>query len=504
MKKTLLLILLALSGLLTMAQNTSPLVVKDFSLKPNEFIDKEQIPKNSRKDMDNNPICRIKVRVEGLEENELQQMVFLSDGFQITHTVFKNGMWYLHVSSRKIGDLIMKYKGDCVFRLPYQLEPDKVYELTLSQETATVVVKTIPSEAEIYIDNEFIGKGYAGKALSIGTEHICRVQCHDYQTKEMTLFFNERENREINVKLEPDFSYITIKSAPRGAEVYIDGKMVGTTPYLMERIRTGNHKVELKKEGFDTYIATVTINAGEEVNTQLDGVMLVQKEVSANDDAQPKDDFVYRTVTAQGVSFDMVLVKGGTFDMGCIPGQDGNCSKQVTVGDFYIGKLEVTNELWSAVMGSNPSEWKDGDLPVENITRVMADSFVSKLSKITAETFSIPTEVEWEYAAKGGEKSKGYKYSGSDNLDNVAWYEGNSDKNKPQQVGTKQPNELGIYDMTGNVWEFCQEKRGMNSVVRGGGVDTDERLSKITYNNYVLTFMQSTSKIGLRVVMHLK
>ena len=134
----------------------------------------------------------------------------------------------------------------------------------------------------------------------------------------------------------------------------------------------------------------------------------------------------------------------------------------------------------------------------------MADSFVSKLSKITAETFSIPTEVEWEYAAKGGEKSKGYKYSGSDNLDNVAWYEGNSDKNKPQQVGTKQPNELGIYDMTGNVWEFCQEKRGMNSVVRGGGVDTDERLSKITYNNYVLTFMQSTSKIGLRVVMHLK
>ena len=134
----------------------------------------------------------------------------------------------------------------------------------------------------------------------------------------------------------------------------------------------------------------------------------------------------------------------------------------VTLSDYYIGETEVTQELWEAVMGSNPSSFKGSQKPVESVSWHDCKEFITKLNRLTGKNFRLPTEAEWEYAARGGNKSKGYKYSGSNTIDNVAWYRDNSGK-ATHNVKTKSPNELGIYDMSGNVWEWCEDWYGYYS-----------------------------------------
>ena len=166
---------------------------------------------------------------------------------------------------------------------------------------------------------------------------------------------------------------------------------------------------------------------------------------------------------------EMVLVEGGTFTMGATPEQGSDAcdnekpAHKVTLDSFYIGKFPVTQRLWKAVMGSNPSDFKGDNLPVENVSWDDVQTFLRKLNAATGKTYRLPTEAEWEYAARGGNKSQGYKYVGSNDLDLVAWYySGNSD-GTTHKVGTRFPNELGIYDMSGNVWEWCQDWYGSYS-----------------------------------------
>ena len=185
----------------------------------------------------------------------------------------------------------------------------------------------------------------------------------------------------------------------------------------------------------------------------------------------------------------MVYVSGGTFTMGATSEQGSDAYNDekpvhsVTLSSFYICKYEVTQALWNAVMGSNPSNWKGDDLPVETVSRDDCQTFIRKLNALTGKNFRLPTEAEWEFAARGGNNSREYKYAGSNNIKTVAWYLGNSG-DKTHVVGTKSPNELGLYDMTGNVWEWCQDwygsyssasqtnptgaSSGSNRVLRGG------------------------------------
>ena len=166
--------------------------------------------------------------------------------------------------------------------------------------------------------------------------------------------------------------------------------------------------------------------------------------------------------TVNGVQFEMVRVEGGTFRMGATSEQGGDAERDekpvhsVKLNTFYIGKTEVTQALWQAVMGSNPSHFKGADLPVENVTWYDCQEFIQKLNSLTGRNFRLPTEAEWEFACRGGNNSNGYKYSGSNNLGSVAWYDGNSGS-KTHPVATKAPNELGIYDMSGNVWGWCSD-----------------------------------------------
>jgi formylglycine-generating enzyme required for sulfatase activity len=162
---------------------------------------------------------------------------------------------------------------------------------------------------------------------------------------------------------------------------------------------------------------------------------------------------------------EMVYVEGGTFWMGCTTEQQGSCDDdesplhRVTLTGFSIGKYEVTQAQWKLIMGSNPSRFQGDNLPVENVSWSDAQEFIERLNAATGKRYRLPTEAEWEYAARGGAKSRGYKYSGSHNLSNVAWFEDNSGS-RTHPVGAKLSNELGIHDMSGNVYEWCSDWYG--------------------------------------------
>ena len=201
----------------------------------------------------------------------------------------------------------------------------------------------------------------------------------------------------------------------------------------------------------------------------------------------------------------MVYVSGGTFTMGATSEQGSDASNNekpahsVTLSGYYIGKYEVTQELWNAVMGSNLSYFKGDNLPV-CVSWNDVQEFLRKLNAMTGKNYRLPTEAEWEFAARGGNSSRGYKYSGSNNIDDVAWYNGNSG-DRTHAVGTKSPNELGIYDMSGNVWEWCQDwygrsyssssqrnpkgpNSGPNRVIRGGGWLYSARNCRVSCRDY--------------------
>ena len=226
-------------------------------------------------------------------------------------------------------------------------------------------------------------------------------------------------------------------------------------------------------------------------------------------------------LTVNGIKYNMVRVEGCTFRMGATSEQDCDAYDieepvhSVTLSSYYIGKTEVTQALWKAVMGSNPSKFKGENLPVENVSWDDCQVFVRKLNSLTGQNFRLPTEAEWEFACRGGNNSLGYKYSGSDNIDNVAWFDCNSGR-KTHFVATKSPNELGIYDMSGNVWEWCSDwydkyssgaqtnpkgpESGSFRVYRGGGWGSraGRCRSSLRDNNYP-TFRDCG--VGLRLAL---
>ena len=236
----------------------------------------------------------------------------------------------------------------------------------------------------------------------------------------------------------------------------------------------------------------------------------------------PQQPIETETFTVSGVSFTMVKVNGGSFMMGATPEQGDEARDnekpvhRVTLSNFYIGQTEVTQELWQAVMGSNPSH-HTGDMqrPVEQVSWEDCQEFISKLNQQTGMTFRLPTEAEWEYAARGGDRSQRFKYAGSNNMDAVSWHSGNSN-NMTHPVATKSPNELSLYDMTGNVWEWCYDwygsftgdtqtdpmgpETGTYRMLRGGCWNGNANYNRIAFRD-CFTPTGSNYSGGLRLVL---
>ena len=243
---------------------------------------------------------------------------------------------------------------------------------------------------------------------------------------------------------------VTFSCNVPSALLSIDGVPNGTASGT-RFLKTGKHNIEVTLDGYVDYSRTFVVNSSSRrVNITL-------QEIPVR--------FSDGVLTINGVSYEMVWVEGGTFRMGATSEQGSGIPDgekpvhSVTLSGYYIGKTEVTQALWMAVMGSNPSRFKGDYLPVEQVSWDDCQEFIRKLNALTGQNFRLPTEAEWEFACRGGNNSRGYKYSGSNDIDNVAWYDGNSGY-KTHPVATKLPNELGIYDMTGNVWEWCSDWYG--------------------------------------------
>jgi len=202
--------------------------------------------------------------------------------------------------------------------------------------------------------------------------------------------------------------------------------------------------------------------ARAEAESKQKEILALQSKLSASTISSGGKD-AQMTFILKGASFKMIRVEG----MGT---------------PYYIGETQVTQALWKAVMGDDPSYFKGENRPVEQISWEDCKEFIKQLNTLTGEKFRLPKDAEWEYAAKGGRGGHGYRYSGSDTIDEVAWYDENADKGT-HPVKTKKPNELGIYDMSGNVWEWCDDSSGSNRVNRGGSWGSAATYCRVAFRN---------------------
>ena len=395
----------------------------------------------------------------------------------------------------------------------------KSLSIKLQSALASLAVNSTTPGTQIYVNDKLRGTGSWSGNLPAGMYIIeGRLDSHRSQKQSVTLAKQDQKTVTLPA-LEAIVGSLDVRYKPLGAEVWLDGKQLGSSPDLFRNILVGNHSLVIKKAGCAEYSETITLAEGEtklvsgmlqqgreitiscatagahivvdgtdmgaspfngslsfgshKVYATAGGKRTAERTVEVSSGAGALQPLVLsffgnETFTVKGVQFTMVAVEGGTFTMGATPKQGSDAkdwekpAHQVTLSSFYIGETEVTQALWKAVMGENPSFYKGDNLPVEQVSWYDCQKFIKKLNSLTGKSFRLPTEAEWEFAARGGKKSRGYNYSGSDNIGDVALNWDNSDR-KTHPVKTKQANELGIYDMSGNVKEWCQDLYGSYS-----------------------------------------
>lgn len=384
--------------------------------------------------------------------------------------------------------------------------------VTLAARFAEITVQA-PQGAVVTVDGDRKGSGTLSWRQGEGLcDIVVSMAGHRDARRQLEVVAGRAQT--VQLTPQPIYGSASVDSDPMDAEIWIDGKQYGVTPNVVERLLVGSHTLVLKKSGCADLQQQFSVEEGKEASlsvklttgrsvqftSEKPGMQIIvdgkelgttpltavvgfgHHSVSAmrgGDIIDVRDlditsagapltmafrDF-NQTFTVNGVQFTMVAVKGGTFTMGATSEQGSDADEdekpahEVTLSDYYIGQTEVTQALWKAVMGSNPSYFVGDNLPVENMSWNDCQVFIQKLNQLTGKQFRLPTEAEWEYAARGGRKSRGYKYAGSNDIGLVAWYEDNSGTGT-HPVATKQANELGIYDMSGNVWEWCSDWYG--------------------------------------------
>ena len=475
MKRSLLFIF---SILLCLGIYSQELKVKSFSLAATDISAQTQ----QRKDLNDEPCALVKVQFVGdildVEGNVIKPLVKKGNE---TWAYMTHGSQQMKVLTKDYLPIMVDFSNYGIS----QVEKNKTYVLVLTkpasgsesvmQQKQSLIIRYTPSTATVLVDNKMVrgNNGVAKTILPVG-QHSYIVACDGYESEEGM------------VKLKA--------SAPSNLQITLIRESVGAG--IVNQQQSENQQLS------NTYVASSSNNSSGSPSVAS----------GSNAISIPVKD---------GISIEMVKVEAGTFMMGATPemekpNSDEKPLHQVTlINDYYMGKYEVTQALWEAVMGSNPSYFKGDNLPVEKVSWNDCQEFISKLNSLTGRKFRLPTEAEWEYAARGGKKRRGYQYSGSSNITDVAWYDGNSGS-KPHPVGTKQANELGIYDVSGNVYEWCLDWYGSYSsssqtnptgadsgsfrVFRGGGWGIYARGCRLSYR-YIFTPDDRRSYLGLRLAL---
>ena len=417
--------------------------------------------------------------------------------------LYVSGRWDFSPIERRI---------DLGFRLALDdkmLEMDEKDNPAMKSDMAILQVECPVLGARIFINDK--QRGFTPRTVRLPAgEYKVEIRHDGYRNLCETVTLQEKEVRKLSLPaLEMIAGSINVRTTPAQADVYIDGKKVGTTPNVFNKVIVGNHVVEVVKDGYQSLTKNVTVEEKKQA-TLIGSLSLPVKE----------------TFTVNGVSFVMIRLKSGSFMMGATEEQglyaesDEKPVHQVTLSDYSIGETEVTQALWQAVMGNNPSHIKgDPNLPVEKVNWDECQMFIEKLNQLTGKKFRLPTEAEWEYAARGG-RSHGMIYAGSNDINAVAWYRGtwSDEGTKLRPVKLKAPNELGLYDMSGNVTEWCHDINGDYSseaqtnprgpesdmprwrIARGGDCESEAKGCRVS-RRCSLYYSEDYYYVGLRLAM---
>lgn len=371
-----------------------------------------------------------------------------------------------------------------------------------------LMIQSRPPGARIYLDGVYRGEAPLEMPLAAKKYEVRASKAGHGDAKESVLV---RSSERTVITLNPvkQTALIRILGDIGDGKVYLDGMCVGDGTSHIDDILPGGHTIEVKKEGYKPFAATVMVDADRE--TEVTAVFETAAKASQEN------------LREQSTGMEFVFVKGGCFQMGDTF-RDGDAEEKpvhnVCVGDFYLGVHEVSQGQWEAVMGSNPSRFREcgASCPVERVSWNDVQEFVRKLRETTGTAFRLPTEAEWEYAARSGSKNE--KWSGTNSEAEVAqyaWFVKNSAR-KSHPVGQLKPNGLGLFDISGNVWEWCQDwyhekyyasspkynpkgpDSGTARIVRGGAWDNAVRLLRTANRNWFDPGYRY-SNIGLRLVI---
>ena len=477
MKKSLFLFLLF--AFQTIAVFSQKLQVESFKIAESDISAQTQ----PRKDLNDRNCALVKVQFVGaiseVEGNVVKPLV--SHG---------NETWvYMPQGSRQLKLLTQSYLPEMVTFADYgveKLESSRTYVLVMTKPMVSVgrqkqmlTIRYTPSSATVLVDNKMVrgSNGVAKTTLPVG-QHSFVVACDGYESEEGMVKLKASAPSDLQIRLSKEVT-VAVSNANDVMQDNVSASLTSSSQ-------------------------SATTSSGSSSTSSVSS--------GSNEISVP---------VKNGISIDMVKVEDGTFMMGATsemqnPYDDEKPVHQVTLtNNYYMGKYEVTQSLWLAVMGSNPSKFKGDYLPVEMVSWDDCQEFIGKLNSMTGRKFRLPTEAEWEYAARGGKKSRGYQYSGSSNISDVAWYDGNSGR-KTRPVGTKQANELGIYDMSGNVYEWCQDwygsyvsspqtnptgaVSGSRRVYRGGSWGSNARYCRSSFRHFDTPDNRSYY-LGLRLVL---